>query len=949
MNVVSHKTGLTVLVIGLLLSACGGGKDSAPDPLVEGFPIAYVKRSIPTDDQGNIAYPDIRDPIAFNAGAELYIREHASSSAKETNITASVLGVLGDIKDVEVSYDGSRLLFAMRLPEISDNLPSEQPTWNIWEYNISDQRLRRIIKLDAFSEEGQDVAPVYLPDGRILFSSTRQQRTKEVLLDEGKPRYVSLVAQSNTEHAMMLHVMNADGTEIKQLTFSNKRDLDAIVLDNGKILFSRWERDRRGTDEINLYTIKPDGSELRLIYGSNSHDTGTDNSEVQFTQPRIFHDGRLLTIVRPYTGTFGGGDPVLIETNYFVDNDRPNKDNLGLPGTAQASLSNSTVSTLPGPSTGGRYASIFPLVDGTNRSLVSWSQCRYMDGNTVRSCANQTVPQGAQAAPPFYGLFVQDHETGTRMPIIPPREGVMIDNVVVTQDRDYPQVLEDATTADGVGYLHIRSIYDFDGEFRPASVQSALAASVKVPNVGCGNVQNNNLADITLDERAPQNPQEMADYGVIDNSSARFLRLVRPMIMPDRSLLETPLPNFAFGRNGGRDGFIEIIGYAPIEPDGSVKVKVPADVPFSFQIVDAKGRRLNIPNAQDNRAPRHFSWLQVKSGETLECNGCHQRNNPASHGTYKATASVNTGASSSRSYACMEPAMVANYQETMAETRTRICETEACQDAKPTVDIIYEDIWTRGIDSLDSQPVFAKGTSLEMLYNNLDVAMQRPVRQSCTANWSPDCRVEINYEQHIAPLWLRARTDSLGDPVSCGMNGCHSPVAADDVSTQVPKPEAGSQLNLTENNDLLDQFDNQRDNQNHIKSYRELFTRDNKQEVFDPMGPLVDVLVDALVDDLTRPILDPDTGEQMIDPDSGDPLFEQMTIQVTVRTDVGPPMSGNGANASTRFFNEIENDIPIEPGNEYDHSGLLSPDELKLVSEWLDNGAQYYSNPFSAP
>jgi hypothetical protein len=54
-------------------------------------------------------------------------------------------------------------------------------------------------------------------------------------------------------------------------------------------------------------------------------------------------------------------------------------------------------------------------------------------------------------------------------------------------------------------------------------------------------------------------------------------------------------------------------------------------------------------------------------------------------------------------------------------------------------------------------------------------------------------------------------------------------------------------------------------------------------------------------------------------------------------------MSFNGANAS-RFFQKFDAGNPN--GN---HAGWLNPAELKLISEWLDIGAQYYNNPFAAP
>ena len=53
-----------------------------------------------------------------------------------------------------------------------------------------------------------------------------------------------------------------------------------------------------------------------------------------------------------------------------------------------------------------------------------------------------------------------------------------------------------------------------------------------------------------------------------------------------------------------------------------------------------------------------------------------------------------------------------------------------------------------------------------------------------------------------------------------------------------------------------------------------------------------------------------------------------------------------GAAASGRFFNKMEG----APGaGQTDHRDFMSPSELRLLSEWLDIGAQYYNDPFVAP
>ena len=209
----------SVAAIGLI--GCGGasgGGGQEPDPLAMDLPIAFVQRSLPVDEDGNPTVADIFEPAAFNAGGELFIRDRASEEAEETNITGGTFpeGMPYDVKDVTVSYDGNSLLFAMRAPEDENADEDEQPTWNIWEYDLSFGVLRRIIQADNTAEAGQDISPRYLPDGRILFSSTRQRRSRAVLLDEGKPQYTTQVENDNID-AFVLHTMEPDGTDIQQI------------------------------------------------------------------------------------------------------------------------------------------------------------------------------------------------------------------------------------------------------------------------------------------------------------------------------------------------------------------------------------------------------------------------------------------------------------------------------------------------------------------------------------------------------------------------------------------------------------------------------------------------------------------------------------------------------------------------------------------------------------
>ena len=68
---------------------------------------------------------------------------------------------------------------------------------------------------------------------------------------------------------------------------------------------------------------------------------------------------------------------------------------------------------------------------------------------------------------------------------------------------------------------------------------------------------------------------------------------------------------------------------------------------------------------------------------------------------------------------------------------------------------------------------------------------------------------------------------------------------------------------------------------------------------------------------------------------------------------LAPPMTaGSAINSMTKFlamFDPNYQDPNAGQTGEFDHRGLLTPAELRLISEWLDIGAQYYNDPFVAP
>jgi hypothetical protein len=482
-----------VALFSLLLSACGGGTGGGSgglDPLVADYGIAYVRQPVPVDDD-----EDLREPGFFNPGGDLIFRDLAAPDAEERNVTFSVTGGMGDVRDVEPAYDGSKLLFSLRLPEIEGADPEDQPTWNLWEYEIATNTLTRVIESDIIAEDGQDIAPHYLPDGRIIFSSTRQRTSKALLTDEGKPQFSSLVENEN-DFAYVLHIVDArngpvETSDITQVTFNQSHDIDPTVLANGEILFSRWDN-TANRDGIHLYKMYPDGTNLRLVYGANSHDTGTNGEIIEFVEVRETLDNRILALIKQSNGNFQGGDVVEIDANNYIENQQPTAVNNGiLSGPAQASAAFGNVRTDDLPSPSGRFNGYFPLWDGTDRALITWSQCRLMENGRIVPCTDDRLADpNAVEAPPLYSVYLYDPAQQTQLPIFIPQEGVLYRDVVTAQPKPLPLIyfdgqgpetadynFEPSLLAEEVGILNIRSVYDFDGSFNPLGTAAADIAT----------------------------------------------------------------------------------------------------------------------------------------------------------------------------------------------------------------------------------------------------------------------------------------------------------------------------------------------------------------------------------------------------------------------------------------------------------------------------------------
>ena len=188
---------------------------------------------------------------------------------KETELLADPQG---GIRDACLSFDAQRILFAHR--------PAAENRNHLYEMNVDGTGLRQITRGDD-----DDIEPAYLPDGDIVFCSSRCRRWVPCL----------------NAPVATLYRCRPDGTGIRPLTANVETENTPWVLPDGRILFMRWEyveRDRNWPH--GLWTINPDGTAIMTFWGNmNEGNVFIDAKSIPNTDDVIF-------IAHPH----GSGDKV---------------------------------------------------------------------------------------------------------------------------------------------------------------------------------------------------------------------------------------------------------------------------------------------------------------------------------------------------------------------------------------------------------------------------------------------------------------------------------------------------------------------------------------------------------------------------------------------------------------------------------------------------------------
>jgi hypothetical protein len=435
-----------------------------------------------------------------------------------------------------ISNDARRIYFAYADPTGKDSYtlpgyaqaPAEHDaryqSFHLYAMNADGSDLRQLT-----SGPHDDFDPCPLPDGGVAFESTR--RGSKLRCGGGSP-----------ELAYTLHRMDADGRNLRTLSFHETHEWHPSVLNDGRIVYTRWDYvDRNAAKFHGLWTCQTDGSNPRSLFGNY-----TTRPWACYQAKAIPGSSQILFVAGGHHCNVGGTlvvlDPARVALSRLNGEDQFEALDRLTPEVCFAEAEGWPKSFFYSP---------WPL--SPKHFLVAMSHDPLPGGYTGQHSDSET------------GLYYVDRFGN--LELLFRRPGISAVYPIPLASRPVPPV-RGAAAAEDLGE---------EGEFLVADVQQSL-----LPRPS-----DRRIVQLRVFQLLPKSRTDSADYprmGHPDQANARML-----------------------------------LGTVPVEPDGSASFRAPARKPLFFQAVDQNGRAV--------QGMRTVVYLQP--GERRGCVGCHEPPNVA--------------------------------------------------------------------------------------------------------------------------------------------------------------------------------------------------------------------------------------------------------------------------------------------------------------------------------
>ncbi|MCL2119873.1 MAG: hypothetical protein FWH27_15760, partial [Planctomycetaceae bacterium] len=231
----------------------------------------------------------------------------------------------------ELSHDGKKVLFAYAeynpdvaplADKVNKNNIAEENYFHLYEMDVETGHAHRLTfgKYDDF--DGR-----YLPDGRIVFLSTRKGTaiqtgkldTTQMCEIDYPDSYVRCGGDNFRPVAVYtLHSINPDGSDMRQISAFENFEWTPDIMNDGRIIYTRWDYvDRYAQHFISIWGKNPDGTKPALIYGNY-----TVCPDIILEPRAIPGSSKLVFVGGAHHSTFGGS-LALLDRNRGSEGETP--------------------------------------------------------------------------------------------------------------------------------------------------------------------------------------------------------------------------------------------------------------------------------------------------------------------------------------------------------------------------------------------------------------------------------------------------------------------------------------------------------------------------------------------------------------------------------------------------------------------------------------------------
>ncbi|MCU0608307.1 MAG: hypothetical protein MUF22_00880 [Chitinispirillaceae bacterium] len=468
----------------------------------------------------------------------------------------------GEARDLDVSFDGTKILFSWRGGD------SRTSAYKIYEMDVATKAVRAITKdfagLAGYQWGICDYEGIYLPNGNILFNSTRH--VQEIDCISGP--------------AVNMFVCDKDGKYLRQLCFDQVPTDYPQVLPDGRVIYCRWDyNDKAHTYSHALFVMKPDGTEQREYCNNNSW-----WPTMILQQRPIPGTTRIMAMIGGYH-TPREGKIGIIDVNFGMQNGK------GITLLAPVRLpQNNTLDPMGPVPTAAAYPFPFPegvLPRAGTRPLDQWGQVPPMfaypypfDDSTFLVSFRPASKTTAWAK--RFGLYFMNASGSRELLFYDPAGSAC--GAVVLSPRTLPPVLSSSVDyRQTTGTFQIMNLYD------PRNSESPVLQGIDPKTI-----KRLRIAGLEFRPGPGMGGSSHFASGCINYGGATY---------------HTPI-----AINTASWDLKWIYGETPVLADGSVSFTAPARTPLFFQLLDSAGNVIQTMR----------SWTMVQPGEIFSCMGCHE-------------------------------------------------------------------------------------------------------------------------------------------------------------------------------------------------------------------------------------------------------------------------------------------------------------------------------------